>query len=962
MRALAIGVMALVCAACTPAARGTFVLVQLDTASPVPPGLRTIVLDLELGGQKATTEITSDSDITLPTSASLEIGAGEGELAVDAIAQTEGGLRLGSAAGRVLLVKDATTTLDLHLSFAGKPAADGGAPDGAIAPQLAFDTDSPFDFGVVAIGGPGGAATFWLRNVGSTLALPDAPLLSSGSSWFSITANQCAGVALAPQQTCAITINVQPKSAGTESAILEVTGSPGGAASLALKATGVVSGSLALSPDPIEAGAVRVGTGQSDVVATVTNSGDQITSGPLGFSLTGSDGPHFSIAEGGSCPAGQALAAHATCTIVVRFAPTSAGPKSATLFVSAGGDGGAVAALHGVGTTPPKLTLDQPTGYLFGAQQLHSTKSLPIILTNTGSEEAGPLLDWALAGSDQFTASGCESGTRLAGGASCTIWVAFAPNVRGFHQATITLGAEPESTVTATIAGIGEEVVTLSVTKSGTGKVLSDPPGDIVCDEASTKCTAVYTISTTVPTVSLTGIATSPATFLGWSGASCTGTGSCVLAMDGDKQVAATFAQRFTLSVDKSGAGLGTVIVNPGSHDCTAACSLQFDEGTVVTITAKPSNGTNSILSKWTGACASAGPQRVCQLAVTGDLATSARFELLPANLAFVSSESYPSNLGSAAAYQTKCNQLATAAGINSATNDAFVAWLASSTYNPSTLLNGSRGWVRADLLPWIDALSTALEGGTIMYPAAYDENGVRVLGSTWSGMLADGTVYATANCSDWTSTSSVSSRGHTHASGRGWPSNNAGVSTCNDVSRILCLQRGSSTTLTPPATSGKRVYLTNSAFVPGGGLTAADAKCIADAPAGVANAKALIVATNRQLADVLDASSIYHRPDGVLVGTGAEIASALVSYSGPDSIEGGIIQTGSGITIAGFYPTIGGVWTGLAYDKANCEDWTTSSASVSGSFGNETGWTRAGTNGYTACNDTKMFLRCVEQ
>ncbi|MGR0481752.1 MAG: InlB B-repeat-containing protein [Candidatus Electronema sp. V4] len=75
----------------------------------------------------------------------------------------------------------------------------------------------------------------------------------------------------------------------------------------------------------------------------------------------------------------------------------------------------------------------------------------------------------------------------------------------------------------------------LTVSKNGTGSgaVTSNPPG-ISC---GTACGASFTAG---QSVTLTAAAASGSAFAGWSGA-CSGTGSCVVTMDADKSVTATF-------------------------------------------------------------------------------------------------------------------------------------------------------------------------------------------------------------------------------------------------------------------------------------------------------------------------------------------------------------------------------------------------------------------------------------
>ena len=435
----------------------------------------------------------------------------------------------------------------------------------------------------------------------------------------------------------------------------------------------------------------------------------------------------------------------------------------------------------------------------------------------------------------------------------------------------------------------------------------------------------------------------------------------------------AVVTARYILTVSFAGNGDGTVGIQPGNTTCTAptTCTATFDSGTHVTLTAKPTNTgatVASVLSGWNGACAANGPNRLCSLTIGYATSTTARFDSLPANLAFVTSSTLLGNLGSAYAYQSQCNQLATAAGINNATNDAYVAWMAASNYAPATLLGSTRGWVRADLLPWIDDMATALYTGAVYYPVAYDENGQRVIADTLSGMGGTSALYVGENCNDWTDATLDASHGNTHAGGKGWTNNNVGVSSCAIASRVLCVMKGANTPVTVAPVAGKKIYLSKSAWIPGGGLSAADAKCLADAPASVTAVKAVLVASTRALTDVLDVAAVYVRPDGVKVGTGAEIVQAMVDGIPPVTIEGAVTQDGGGNYVDTSVAQL--LWTGLPYfgsvgTAATCQDWTSALSTDTGTGGCvAVGWSDAGKCGSFACDNAwpDIFLQCAEQ
>jgi hypothetical protein len=134
-------------------------------------------------------------------------------------------------------------------------------------------------------------------------------------------------------------------------------------------------------------------------------------------------------------------------------------------------------------------------------------------------------------------------------------------------------------TVTATFAAAAQTAqttYTLTVVKAGTGTgtVTSSPTG-INC---GTTCSASYTNGASV---TLTAAAATGA-FTGWSGASCSGTGTCVVSMTAARTVTATFAMQ-SLS-------LASVTADKASPQ---------GAGTPLTFTATPTGGTAPHQCKW---------------------------------------------------------------------------------------------------------------------------------------------------------------------------------------------------------------------------------------------------------------------------------------------------------------------------------------------------------------------------
>src|SRR5439155_1684554 len=161
---------------------------------------------------------------------------------------------------------------------------------------------------------------------------------------------------------------------------------------------------------------------------------------------------------------------------------------------------------------------------------------------------------------------------------------------------------------------------TLAVGRAGTGggTVTSSPSG-IDCGAT---CSAAYDSGTVVI---LTAAPASGSTFIGWSGAGCTGPDACTVTVTASTTVTATFdVQRFALTVVKAGTGSGTVTSTPAGIDCGTGCSATFPSGTTVTLTATPSAG--STFSGWSGGggCVGTG---TCTVTVTGAAVVTSTFD-----------------------------------------------------------------------------------------------------------------------------------------------------------------------------------------------------------------------------------------------------------------------------------------------------------------------------------------------
>ena len=205
-------------------------------------------------------------------------------------------------------------------------------------------------------------------------------------------------------------------------------------------------------------------------------------------------------------------------------------------------------------------------------------------------------------------------------GSTFTGWSGSGISCSGTGTCTVALNADEIVTATFNSVPAGDHALSVAKTGNGSGTVTSTPAG-IAC---GTTCSAAFPAGSSV---TLTAAPAAGAAFAGWSGAGCSGTGTCVVTMSADQSVTATFnltTATPTLSVAKTGNGSGTVTSAPAGIACGTTCSAGLPAGSSVTLTAEPDQG--SELTGWSGSgisCPGTGP---CVVAMNADQSVIATF------------------------------------------------------------------------------------------------------------------------------------------------------------------------------------------------------------------------------------------------------------------------------------------------------------------------------------------------
>ncbi|MCC6997925.1 MAG: choice-of-anchor D domain-containing protein [Deltaproteobacteria bacterium] len=204
-------------------------------------------------------------------------------------------------------------------------------------------TPSTQNFGTIATGTQSTFFTFTVTNTGEVTSSTVAATLTSSPSDFAIDSgtNNCTGT-IAAGANCTLRVRFTAGTLGAKSNVLQATAGAGVSASSTLSGTSATPALLMIDFPSNDFGGVVVNTVSGPAPFRITNTGGS-ASGVLGGSLTGNQ---FTLTD--SC-SGLSLAPAGSCTMAVRFAPTSQGSKAGSISVT-GSPGGTVSAtLAGLG-------------------------------------------------------------------------------------------------------------------------------------------------------------------------------------------------------------------------------------------------------------------------------------------------------------------------------------------------------------------------------------------------------------------------------------------------------------------------------------------------------------------------------------------------------------------------------------------------------------------------------------
>lgn len=375
--------------------------------------------------------VTASGDFSVSGCASASLAPGGSCTISISFTPTTAGARAGA-----ISVSSNATGSPHGISLSGT----GTAPAVSLSP-------SPLAFGVVTAGSSS-MQVMTLANTGSATLVIGS--ITASGLYFS-AAPGCPS-SLEPGASCSIAVTYAPAVGGTYVGQLAVVSNANPAVvALSGGAAAAPAPVLSLSASSLAFGSQAVGTQSLPQAVVVTNLG----SAPLALAIDRTASGDFDVS---GC-ATTSLAAGDSCALSISFGPTAGGPRPGSVQISSNAAGTPhLLALSGTGTTAPAIALS-PTALEFGPVHVGSTTLLRVVIGSAGTE---PLVISSIGVSGAGFSQTNLCPNALAPGASCDVWVAFAPQVTGTHAGSLI--------ITSNVAG-GSSTVALG----GSGTPAPEP-------------------------------------------------------------------------------------------------------------------------------------------------------------------------------------------------------------------------------------------------------------------------------------------------------------------------------------------------------------------------------------------------------------------------------------------------------------------------------------------------------
>ncbi len=477
----------------TPNSAESIVITTNALSSPnsvVLTGLGTAAMMPVLAWQPSATALTFASTVVGVSSASQSLtlvnqgpgavmlntvgvaGANASSFAIASASTCRAGVSLNANASCTVMVNFVPGTTgpklaSLQVASNGTPPAEIALSGSGASPSTEVGmltlNQSTLDFSSIGlIAGQTSSPLSVTVSNGSAAAVMLSSVRVSGPFTLVAPTGACAtnGLTLAPGASCSVGVVYSPTAAGASTGLITLT--TGSNQTLEVTLRGQASAAtprLVWQPasSTLMFSSAMVGASSSQTL-TLSNQGPGAAA-ISALALSGMDASSFSIASASTCRANSSVAAGATCTLNLVFAPGTAGAKSATLRVesNATAPGDVVLAGTGIAANTPNGMLSVDRQQLdFSATNVavgQTSASMNLVVSN-GNVAAVTLSRVEVSGQFRLVNNGCPAATSALGvNATCTLAVAYAPTTAGANSGNLTLTTATNQVIMVSLRG-----------------------------------------------------------------------------------------------------------------------------------------------------------------------------------------------------------------------------------------------------------------------------------------------------------------------------------------------------------------------------------------------------------------------------------------------------------------------------------------------------------------------------
>ena len=333
----------------------------------------------------------------------------------------------------------ATLTITHNATGGSSAVALSGTGNNVPQATIALSAAS-INFGTLLTGTPSTVSSITVSNSGQAALTFSSIAISGANAGILTRGGTCAtGTPLAAGGSCTVTLQAAPTTAGAFAASLTLaSNASNGSAVIGLSGTAAAPApALTATPSAVAFGTQTIGAAAVTQAVTLANTGNVLVT----FTQIGLTGSSTVTVASSDC--GATLAVGASCSAVLRFAPTAEAAITAALAVTSNAPALQVG-ISGTGTTQAtaKPALSETGPVAFSDTQVGSSATVHTTTLSNSGNAALKISTLTLGGNQpgDFVLGGtCAANASVSSGASCTITTAFKPTAAGVRSADLLL-------------------------------------------------------------------------------------------------------------------------------------------------------------------------------------------------------------------------------------------------------------------------------------------------------------------------------------------------------------------------------------------------------------------------------------------------------------------------------------------------------------------------------------------